>query len=98
MVTSVRLGFDVITNKDAFNGAIVDFWVMSILDEYEASTPDFTQVGVIRSAAVPCFPARDAIERSNGGAFVKMRRCEVELGPEISGSIGIIAHGTRFNH
>ena len=45
IVALIGFGIEVVSNKDTFKGAVIDFRVVSVEDKNKGLTPNFTYVG-----------------------------------------------------
>ncbi len=75
IIAPVSFGAEVVADKDTFYGAGINFWVVFVLNEHEATAANLTHVSVIGCTPVPGFVRRDGLGRRDGGSFVVEMDC-----------------------
>jgi hypothetical protein len=88
-----------ISDKDAFDGTVINLGVMTAKNKNEGTAADFSKAAVVRVAVVVSLVVGDSIlEGCCGHSFIKVGGCEVEFIPQIRGAISVNVHYVSFSY
>ena len=99
IVAPIHFGVEIIPDKDAFNGMIVNLGIMMAENKNKGTAADFLKAAVVRAAVVISFIGGDSVfERCCRHSFIEVGGCEVEFIPQIRGAAGVNVHCISFSH